>query len=106
MIERCSPQLFLATGLPLENSANPYPLSCLIPHIDHATPCGYITNQPVIKQVVNTAAPLAPPKRERRKQHRPGELLDAALDLFVEKGYAATRSEEVAAKAGVSKGTL
>jgi AcrR family transcriptional regulator len=32
--------------------------------------------------------------------------LDAALDLFVEKGYAATRSEEVAAHAGVSKGTL
>ena len=47
----------------------------------------------------------APHKRERRKQARPGELLDA-LDLFVEKGFAATRSEEVAARAGVSKGTL
>ena len=45
-------------------------------------------------------------KRERRKQARPGELLDAALDLFVEKGYAATRVEEVALRAGVSKGTL
>lgn len=45
-------------------------------------------------------------KRERRKEARPGELVDAALDLFVEKGYAATRSEEVAARAGVSKGTL
>src|SRR6185369_1652770 len=45
-------------------------------------------------------------KRERRKEARPGELLDAALDLFVEKGYAATRAEEVAARAGVSKGTL
>lgn len=45
-------------------------------------------------------------RRERRKQDRPGELLDAALDLFVEKGFAATRSEEVAARAGVSKGTL
>lgn len=48
--------------------------------------------------------PLA--RRERRKEARPGELLDAALDLFVEKGFAATRSEEVAARAGVSKGTL
>jgi TetR/AcrR family transcriptional regulator len=48
--------------------------------------------------------PLA--RRERRKGARPGELLDAALDLFVEKGFAATRSEEVAARAGVSKGTL
>lgn len=55
---------------------------------------------------MNTAAPQAPPKRERRKQDRPGELLEAALDLFVEKGFAATRVEEVAARAGVSKGTL
>ena len=45
-------------------------------------------------------------RRERRKEARPGELLDAALDLFVEKGFAATRSEEVALRAGVSKGTL
>lgn len=45
-------------------------------------------------------------KRERRKEARPGELLAAALDLFVEKGFASTRVEEVAARAGVSKGTL
>jgi TetR/AcrR family transcriptional regulator len=45
-------------------------------------------------------------KRGRRKEARPGELLDAALALFVEKGFAGTRSEEVAARAGVSKGTL
>lgn len=49
---------------------------------------------------------LPPHKRERRKEARPGELLEAALDLFVEKGFASTRSEEVAARAGVSKGTL
>ncbi len=46
------------------------------------------------------------PKRERRKESRPGELLVAALDLFVEKGFAATRMEEVATRAGVSKGTV
>lgn len=45
-------------------------------------------------------------RRARRKDARPGELLSAALDLFVEKGYAATRVEEVASLAGVSKGTL
>lgn len=45
-------------------------------------------------------------KRERRKEARPGELLEAALTLFVEKGFAATRVEEVAQLAGVSKGTL
>ena len=32
-----------------------------------------------------------PPRRGRRKEARPGELMDAALDLFVEKGFAATR---------------
>ena len=53
----------------------------------------------------NTAASLAH-KRERRKEARPGELLDAALNLFVEKGFTATRMEEVAKRAGVSKGTV
>ncbi|MFN7856818.1 MAG: TetR/AcrR family transcriptional regulator, partial [Acidovorax sp.] len=50
--------------------------------------------------------PEAGAKRSRRKEARPRELLDAALDLFVEKGYAATRVDEVAARAGVSKGTV
>jgi len=56
----------------------------------------------------NAADPTvaAPHRSARRKQARPGELLAAALDLFVEKGYAATRVEEVARRAGVSKGTL
>ena len=44
--------------------------------------------------------------RQRRKEARPQELLAAALALFAEKGFAATRAEEVAARAGVSKGTL
>jgi len=54
------------------------------------------------------SSPPAPPAsgRQRRKDARPQELLDAALDLFVERGFAATRSEDVAARAGVSKGTL
>ncbi|MET1114220.1 MAG: TetR/AcrR family transcriptional regulator [Comamonas sp.] len=50
--------------------------------------------------------PAGAQRRARRKNARPGELLEAALDLFVAKGYAATRVEEVAARAGVSKGTL
>ena len=52
-----------------------------------------------------TPQPDAGP-RQRRKQARPQELLEAALALFVEKGFAATRTEEVARLAGVSKGTL
>lgn len=47
-----------------------------------------------------------PPRRQRRKEARPSELTEAALDLFVEKGFAATRLEDVASRAGVSKGTL
>jgi AcrR family transcriptional regulator len=46
------------------------------------------------------------PRWERRKEARPQELLAAALDLFVERGYASTRLEDVARRAGVSKGTL
>ena len=46
------------------------------------------------------------PRWERRKVARPQELLAAALDLFVERGYAATRLDDVAARTGVSKGTL
>ena len=46
------------------------------------------------------------PRWERRKEARPQELLAAALDLFVERGYAATRLDDVAARGGVSKGTL
>ncbi|HEY6897898.1 MAG TPA: TetR family transcriptional regulator, partial [Rhodocyclaceae bacterium] len=39
---------------------------------------------------------------QRRKEARPGELADAALDLLVERGFAATRLDDVAAAAGVS----
>ena len=44
--------------------------------------------------------------RQRRKEARPGELTAAALELFVEKGFVGTRLDDVAARAGVSKGTL
>ncbi|MBM3344883.1 MAG: TetR/AcrR family transcriptional regulator [Betaproteobacteria bacterium] len=54
---------------------------------------------------MHTAKKLAP-RWERRKEARPHEFIAAALDLFVERGFAATRLEDVAARAGVSKGTL
>ena len=53
-----------------------------------------LTNKSVIMSLPQTLRDLvcpAPHKRERRKEARPGELLDAALALFVEKGYAATK---------------
>lgn len=50
--------------------------------------------------------PVATTPRKRRKEARPSELTAAALGLFVEKGFAATRLEDIADRAGVSKGTL
>lgn len=44
--------------------------------------------------------------RQRRKEARPAEVSAAALELFVEKGFAATRLDDIAARTGVSKGTL
>jgi AcrR family transcriptional regulator len=46
------------------------------------------------------------PRWTRRKEARPEEITAAALELFVERGFAATRLEDVAARAGVSKGTV
>ena len=44
------------------------------------------------------------PKYQRRKEDRPQEIADAAFEAFAEKGYAATRIDDVAKRAGVSKG--
>jgi len=46
------------------------------------------------------------PKFRRRAEHRPDELLDAALSLFVEQGYAHTSVAQIARAAGVSKGAV
>lgn len=59
--------------------------------------------------VVTEPAPVAAPHSrtwQRRKQARPGEILDSALTVFAEKGFAAARMEDIAAKAGVTKGTI
>jgi AcrR family transcriptional regulator len=47
-----------------------------------------------------------PPRWRRRPEARPEELLDAALAVFAEQGFARARLEEVARRAGVSKGTV
>ena len=46
------------------------------------------------------------PRWHRRKEARPEEILGAALDVFVERGFARARLEEVARRAGVTKGTI
>ncbi|SRR5579871_561708 len=46
------------------------------------------------------------PRRARRKDARPGELIEAALDVFAERGFAGARLEDIAQRAGVTKGTV
>jgi AcrR family transcriptional regulator len=55
-----------------------------------------------------TSLSLAAPSTRwrRRKDARPGEIVAASLACFAERGYAATRLEDVARRAGVTKGTL
>jgi AcrR family transcriptional regulator len=49
---------------------------------------------------------LPSPRWSRRKDARPAEILDAALDLFVQKGFAKTRVEDIALRAGVTGGAI
>ncbi len=49
---------------------------------------------------------MTKPRYRRRKEDRPQEITDAAFQVFAEKGYAKARVEEVAQRAGVSKGLL
>jgi AcrR family transcriptional regulator len=52
------------------------------------------------------SAQIRVPKFRRRAEARPDEVLDAALDLFIERGFASTRVEDIAARAGLSKGAV
>ncbi len=49
---------------------------------------------------------MAEPSYKRRKEDRPQEITEAAFSAFAEKGYAGTRIEEVARRAGISKGLM
>ena len=46
------------------------------------------------------------PRYQRRKEDRPQEIAEAAFAAFAEKGFTATKVEDVARRAGVSKGLL
>ena len=58
------------------------------------------------RPAASAAARAVRPRWRRRKEARPAEILTAALETFVERGYAATTLADVARRAGVSKGTL
>src|SRR5690349_7821253 len=48
----------------------------------------------------------AKPRWQRRKELRRPEILAAALAVFAARGFTAARLDEVATRAGVTKGTL
>lgn len=50
--------------------------------------------------------PAGQPKFRRRPEARPAEILAAALEVFAARGFQGARLEEVAKRAGVSKGAL
>lgn len=56
------------------------------------------------------AHPLKPSRkkltRAEQKAQRPGQILDAAFEEFIEKGFSATRVEDIAERIGVTKGTI
>jgi AcrR family transcriptional regulator len=49
---------------------------------------------------------LTKPRWRRRKDARPEEIISAALEVFADRGFAATKLEDVARRAGVTKGTI
>ncbi len=46
------------------------------------------------------------PRWQRRKDERPAEIIGAALEVFAARGFSATKLDDVARRAGISKGTL
>lgn len=52
------------------------------------------------------ATPIGTAPVKRRKQARPGEIIEAGLLEFSEKGYAAARLDDIAKRAGITKGTI
>jgi AcrR family transcriptional regulator len=50
--------------------------------------------------------PRSEPRWRRRKAERPAEIIAAGLDSFAERGFAATRLDDIATRAGVTRGTL
>src|SRR5215831_6439670 len=50
--------------------------------------------------------PITEPKWRRRREERPAEIVDAALEVFSEKGFAAAKLDDIARRAGIAKATL
>ena len=61
------------------------------------------TTRPARSAVKKPARALA---RRRRPDERPTQIVEAALDVFGEKGLSAARLDDIAKRAGLAKGTI
>ena len=52
------------------------------------------------------SAPLSRPNRAERAAERRQAIVDAAMEEFIARGFAATRLDDIAKRAGVAKGTI
>src|SRR3989454_10544736 len=59
-----------------------------------------------VSHAVTPSKRQSKPRWKRRKDARPGEIVAAALEVFGERGFAATKLADVARRAGVTKGTV
>ncbi|HNR78583.1 MAG TPA: TetR/AcrR family transcriptional regulator [Parvularculaceae bacterium] len=64
------------------------------------------TKKPAAGMRSEKAKKAGPPKFRRRSQARPDEILDAALAVFTERGFDAARVDDIASRAGISKGAV
>jgi AcrR family transcriptional regulator len=56
--------------------------------------------------IVSPKLPLPKPNRAERAAERRQAIIEAALDEFIARGFAATRLDDIAKRAGVAKGTI
>src|SRR3989440_8789874 len=59
-----------------------------------------------VSHAVTSSKRQSKPRWKRRKDARPAEIVAAALEVFVERGFEATKLADVARRAGVTKGTV
>lgn len=60
-----------------------------------------------VQSVINMSNPMsAKPRRKIEPEQRRAEILHAAFACFAERGFAMTRMEDVASRAGIAKGTV
>lgn len=55
---------------------------------------------------MSTGHPSTEPRWRRLPEERPRQILDAALEVFAERGLASARLDDIAKRAGLSKGTI